>query len=154
MNKKGLNKEEDLEIILEYYNRPQKKCKEIVALSLPTYKTIKLSEQLKWLYTTPANDRISQVELYALQQEIARLKAIKTLNKECRKVAKLPIGITSRPCPCCKKWERKLHYCSHQFCDKPCRKKTEFLVKLKQRAEKRLQALSISDVRNINRKFF
>ena len=33
------------------------------------------------------------------------------------------VGVSSQPCPCCKKMEKKKHECSHEFCESNCSKK-------------------------------
>lgn len=40
----------------------------------------------------------------------------------------MPLGVMSKPCTCCRKWEKKKHWCSHQFCLKPCRKQDEMFT--------------------------
>ncbi len=33
------------------------------------------------------------------------------------------VGISTSPCPCCKKLEKRKHECTHEFCDASCNKK-------------------------------
>ena len=61
-------------------------------------------------------------EIEGLDQEIKRLKEVKALHREYRRFANMPIGVMSKPCLCCRGWSKKKHFCSHIFCDKPCRK--------------------------------
>lgn len=51
------------------------------------------------------------------------------MHKEFRRHAQMPLGVMSKPCTCCRKWEKKKHWCSHQFCLKPCRKQDEIFTK-------------------------
>lgn len=67
-------------------------------------------------------------EIEALELELMRLKEAKVIHKEFRRYAQLPLGVMSKPCTCCRKWEKKKHWCSHHFCLKPCRKQEEIFV--------------------------
>ena len=40
----------------------------------------------------------------------------------------MPLGVMSKPCTCCRSWEKKKHWCSHEFCLKPCRKQAEQML--------------------------
>ena len=91
-------------------------------------------------------------EIQGLELEIIRLKELKVVNRELRKICKMPSlkgdrggklgekglgggrdGTGGKLCPCCKKWERKNHNCPHTHCLKPCKKLDEFVAKLKKR---------------------
>ncbi len=93
------------------------------------YKGTLLPYHLRWIFSNSnKNNEISLVqEVKALETEIIRLKQMKILSREFRRIA----GITqahpnSKPCPCCRKTEMKNHPCSHNFCDTNCvRKKVE-----------------------------
>lgn len=74
-------------------------------------------------------------EIHALDQEIKRLKEVKAIHKEFRRYVEMPriifkyvifqtavVGVMARPCICCRGWSKKKHYCSHEFCEKPCKK--------------------------------
>lgn len=74
-------------------------------------------------------------EIQALDSEIKRLKELKAIHKEFRRYVEMPskivylifnvVGVMSRPCACCRGWSKKKHYCSHEFCEKPCKKQEE-----------------------------
>ena len=53
---------------------------------------------------------------------------MKSMNREFRKISGLPFGVSSTPCPCCKKLERKKHDCTHEFCEPNCSKKKSELT--------------------------
>ena len=61
-------------------------------------------------------------EIHALDLEVKRLKEVKAIHKEYRRFVEMPIGVMSRPCPCCRGWNKRKHPCSHEFCPKPCKK--------------------------------
>ena len=68
-------------------------------------------------------------EIEGLENEINRLKCLKLINRECRKIAGLPFGITTNFCQCCHLFEKKKHDCSHKYCNDNCpRKKAEELM--------------------------
>jgi hypothetical protein len=92
------------------------------------YKGNYLPYHLRWIFgNSTKNNEISLVqEIKAIETEIVRLKQIKVLNREFRKIAGLPYGLSSKICPCCKKIENKGHECPHSYCDENCiRKKAE-----------------------------
>lgn len=92
-------------------------------IDMPYYKCIQLPEHLKWINVHgKANEIQLMQEIEALDTEIKRLKEAKALHKEYRRFACMPIGVMSKPCQCCRGWSKKKHFCSHQFCDKPCKK--------------------------------
>lgn len=93
------------------------------ALDLPFYKGIQLPQHLKWI-TVQSRATESQLmqEIHALDLEVRRLKEAKALHKEYRRYVEMPIGVMSRPCVCCRGWNKRKHPCSHDFCDKPCKK--------------------------------
>ena len=93
------------------------------ALDLPFYKGIQLPHHLKWI-TVQSRATESQLmqEIHALDLEVKRLKEVKALHKEYRRYVEMPIGVMSRPCVCCRGWNKRKHLCSHEFCDKPCKK--------------------------------
>mmetsp|Transcript_27075 Transcript_27075/g.20257 ORF Transcript_27075/g.20257 Transcript_27075/m.20257 type:complete len:92 (+) Transcript_27075:757-1032(+) len=78
-------------------------------------------------------------EIHALDQEIKRLKEVKAIHKEFRRYVEMPLGVMSRPCPCCRGWSKKKHYCSHEFCEKPCKKQEEQLGQPKPAKESLIQ---------------
>lgn len=84
------------------------------------YKGIYLSYHLRWIFSNSIkSNEISLVqEIKALETEIVRLKQMKLLNREFRKKAGLPYGMTTSYCNCCNKLERTTHDCSHLFCIK------------------------------------
>lgn len=62
------------------------------------------------------------------------MKSLKTINREYRKIANLPsnlnyykyfilVGISTKPCSCCRKLEKRKHTCTHEFCNTNCTKK-------------------------------
>ena len=97
------------------------------------YKGQFLPYHLRWIFgNSMKNNEISLVqEVKALETEIIRLKQMKLLNREFRKIAGLPYGITSKLCSCCKKMERSNHDCSHLYCEgeKCTKKKNEEIIK-------------------------
>ena len=80
-------------------------------------------------------------EIDALEIELKRLKEVKAINKEFRRFACMPIGVMSKPCPCCRGWTKKKHLCTHQFCDaKICKKKEQdFAIQSANQEEENIQ---------------
>jgi hypothetical protein len=92
------------------------------------YKGNYLPYHLRWIFgnSTKTNEISLVQEIKAIETEIVRLKQIKVLNRDFRKIAGLPYGVSSKICPCCKKIENKGHECPHSYCDETCiRKKAE-----------------------------
>eukprot|EP00347_Sterkiella_histriomuscorum_P022990 403336376 len=136
----------ELEKILRDYNnesRSGKKKQDFVMdrpLDLSYYKGIQLPQHLNWVSIyTKQNESVLMQEIYALDLEIKRLKELKAMHKEFRRYVEMPIGVMSRPCPCCKGWSKKKHYCNHEFCEKPCRKQEEPLGQPKPAKESIIQ---------------
>lgn len=124
----------ELEKILRDYNnevRIKKNPKKYQKpFDLPYYKGVQLPQHLKWVTLTGSlyskvNEVTLQHEIDALELEIMRLKEAKIIHKELRRVVQMPLGVMSRPCTCCRKWEKKKHWCSHEYCPKPCRKQCD-----------------------------
>ena len=66
----------------------------------------------------------------------------------------MPIGVMARPCQCCRGWSKKKHSCTHQFCDKPCKKQEAEasgvpLVETKQTDPQSKQSLIQQQIRNV-----
>ena len=120
--KKNLKPREDLKSTFTLKNlrfKPQK------------YKGSFLPYHLRWIFNNnvKSNEIVLLNEIEGLENEINRLKALKLINRECRKLAGLPFGITTTFCQCCHLFERKKHDCSHKFCNDNCpRKKSEELM--------------------------
>lgn len=92
-------------------------------IDMPYYKCIQLPEHLKWINVHGKTNEIQLLqEIEALDTEIKRLKEVKALHKEYRRFACMPIGVMSKPCQCCRGWSKKKHFCTHQYCEKPCKK--------------------------------
>ena len=95
------------------------------------YKGSFLPYHLRWIFNNnvKSNEIVLLNEIEGLENEINRLKALKLLNRECRKLAGLPFGITTNFCQCCHLLEKKKHDCSHKYCNDNCpRKKQDELV--------------------------
>ena len=95
------------------------------------YKGSFLPYHLRWIFNNnvKSNEIVLLNEIESLENEINRLKALKLLNRECRKLAGLPFGITTNFCQCCHLLEKKKHDCSHKYCNDNCpRKKAEELM--------------------------
>ena len=120
--KKTLKPREDLKSSFTLKNlrfKPQK------------YKGSFLPYHLRWIFNNnvKTNEIVLLNEIEGLENEINRLKSIKIINRECRKIAGLPFGISTNFCQCCHLFEKKKHECSHKFCSENCpRKKAEELM--------------------------
>ena len=120
--KKTLKPREDLKSSFTLKNlrfKPQK------------YKGSFLPYHLRWIFNNnvKTNEIVLLNEIEGLENEINRLKSIKIINRECRKIAGLPFGISTNFCQCCHLFEKKKHDCSHKFCNENCpRKKAEELM--------------------------
>lgn len=97
----------------------------------PFYKGVQLPQHLKWItVNAKANESVLMQEIVALDAEAKRLKEVRAIHKEYRRYTEMPIGLMSKPCPCCNGWNKKKHPCSHEYCEKPCkRQETENLQK-------------------------
>ena len=94
------------------------------------YKGAYLPYHLRWIFgNSIKNNEISLVqEIKALETEVLRLKQIKLLNKEFRKVSGMhKYNVASgKLCLCCNKVEPANHFCVHSCCEDNCvRKKVE-----------------------------
>ena len=120
--KKNLKPREDLKSSFTLKNlrfKPQK------------YKGSFLPYHLRWIFNNnvKTNEIVLLQEIEGLENEINRLKCLKLVNRECRKIAGLPFGITTNFCQCCHLFEKKKHDCSHKYCNNNCpRKKAEELM--------------------------
>jgi hypothetical protein len=120
--KKNLKPREDLKSSFTLKNlrfKPQK------------YKGSFLPYHLRWIFNNnvKSNEIVLLNEIEGLENEIYRLKSLKLINRECRKLAGLPFGITTNFCQCCHLFEKKKHDCSHKFCNDSCpRKKADELM--------------------------
>ena len=120
--KKNLKPREDLKSTFTLKNlrfKPQK------------YKGSFLPYHLRWIFNNnvKSNEIVLLNEIEGLENEINRLKCLKLINRECRKIAGLPFGITTNFCQCCHLFEKKKHDCSHKYCNDNCpRKKAEELM--------------------------
>ena len=120
--KKNLKPREDLKSSFTLKNlrfKPQK------------YKGSFLPYHLRWIFNNnvKTNEIVLLQEIEGLENEINRLKCLKLINRECRKIAGLPFGITTNFCQCCHLFEKKKHDCSHKYCNNNCpRKKAEELM--------------------------
>ena len=110
------------------------------------YKGNHLPYHLRWILNNnvKSNEFVLFNEIEALEHEISRLKTMKLINRECRKIAKLPFGICTNFCQCCHLVEKKKHNCTHQYCGPNCpRKKLDEtmmnLVKSNQLKEKEMK---------------
>ena len=95
------------------------------------YKGSFLPYHLRWIFNNnvKSNEIILLNEIEGLENEINRLKGLKLINRECRKLSGLPFGITTNFCQCCHLFEKKKHDCSHKYCNDNCpRKKQDELV--------------------------
>ena len=114
--KKNLKPREDIKSSFTLKNlrfKPQK------------YKGSFLPYHLRWIFNNnvKTNEIVLLHEIEGLEHEINRLKCLKLINRECRKIAGLPFGITTNFCQCCHLFEKKKHDCSHKYCNNNCPKK-------------------------------
>ena len=114
--KKNLKPREDLKSSFTLKNlrfKPQK------------YKGSFLPYHLRWIFNNnvKTNEIVLLHEIEGLEHEINRLKCLKLVNRECRKISGLPFGITTTFCQCCHLFEKKKHDCSHKYCNNTCNKK-------------------------------
>ena len=114
--KKNLKPREDLKSSFTLKNlrfKPQK------------YKGSFLPYHLRWIFNNnvKTNEIVLLHEIEGLEYEINRLKCLKLVNRECRKISGLPFGITTTFCQCCHLFEKKKHDCSHKYCNNSCNKK-------------------------------
>ena len=114
--KKNLKPREDLKSSFTLKNlrfKPQK------------YKGSFLPYHLRWIFNNnvKTNEIVLLHEIEGLEHEINRLKCLKLVNRECRKISGLPFGITTTFCQCCHLFEKKKHDCSHKYCNNSCNKK-------------------------------
>ena len=120
--KKNIKPREDLKTTFTLKNlrfKPQK------------YKGSFLPYHLRWIFNNnvKSHEIVLLNEIEGLENEISRLKSLKLINRECRKLAGLPFGITTNFCQCCHLFEKKKHNCSHKYCNDKCpRKKAEELM--------------------------
>jgi len=107
-------------LLRDYNNEPrQKRAKKVYLekpFDLPYYKGIQIPYHLKWLTLySRTNESVLMQEIEALELELMRLKEAKVIHKEYRRYAQMPLGVLSKPCTCCRKWEKKKNWCSHQY---------------------------------------
>ena len=96
------------------------------------YKGNYLPYHLRWIFNNnvKSNEIVLLNEIEALENEISRLKKMKIVNRECRKISGLPFGVSTIFCNCCHLVEKKKHNCSHKFCNENCpKKKTDEMMK-------------------------
>ena len=144
--KKNIKPREDLKSSFTLKNlrfKPQK------------YKGSFLPYHLRWIFNNnvKTNEIVLLQEIEGLENEINRLKCLKLVNRECRKIAGLPFGITTNFCQCCHLFEKKKHDCSHKYCNNNCpRKKAEELMQnlLKSTKLKQTNDNNINNKININ----
>lgn len=138
---KDIDVEEEMKVLERMGERKIMKPREELAQSTFTLKNLKFRPQkykgnylpyhLRWIFSNnvKSNEIVLLHEIEGLENEISRLKKMKMLNRECRKIAKLPFGISTNLCQCCHKMERKKHECTHLFCGPGCpRKKAEEIM--------------------------
>ena len=141
---KDIDVEEEMKYIDKFTDRKILKPREELAQSFFTLKNLKFRPQkykgnylpyhLRWIFSNnvKSNEIVLLHEIEALENEISRLKKMKMINRECRKIAKLPFGVSTNLCQCCHKMERKKHDCNHLFCGENCarRKAEEIMMNL------------------------
>ena len=96
------------------------------------YKGNYLPYHLRWIFNNnvKSNEIVLLNEIEALENEISRLKKMKIVNRECRKISGLPFGVSTIYCNCCHLVEKKKHNCSHKFCNENCpKKKTDEMMR-------------------------
>lgn len=138
---KDIDVEEEMKVLERMGERKIIKPREELAQSSFTLKNLKFRPQkykgnylpyhLRWIFSNnvKSNEIVLVHEIDGLENEISRLKKMKMINRECRKIAKLPFGISTNLCQCCHKMERKKHECTHLFCTPGCpRKKAEEIM--------------------------
>eukprot|EP00831_Metopus_contortus_P014154 TRINITY_DN1583_c0_g1_i2.p2 TRINITY_DN1583_c0_g1~~TRINITY_DN1583_c0_g1_i2.p2 ORF type:complete len:247 (-),score=42.37 TRINITY_DN1583_c0_g1_i2:58-798(-) len=146
-NQNAINQDSELERILEMYNKsPPKKTKNnpSAVFAVLQRSAVASSSQMDHNYLQSFGQYAPGRNCCAREGSGA-LERNQTFNREYRKIAGFPIGVLSKPCQCCKKWERKFHMCSHLYCPKPCKKMELFIYKLRKRAKRKLNALGITD---------
>ena len=124
------------------------------------YKGNYLPYHLRWIFNNnvKSNEIVLLNEIEALENEISRLKKMKIVNRECRKISGLPFGISTIFCNCCHLVEKKKHNCSHKFCNENCpKKKTDEMMKnlvkeslLMKEKEKKNKELNETNENNFN----
>ena len=146
--KKNLKPREDLKSSFTLKNlrfKPQK------------YKGSFLPYHLRWIFNNnvKTNEIVLLNEIEGLENEINRLKTLKLINRECRKIAGLPYGITTNFCQCCHLFEKKKHDCSHKYCNDNCQKKKveELMSNLLKNNKSKEYKDNISKDKNIKKLF-
>jgi len=146
--KKNIKPREDLKSSFTLKNlrfKPQK------------YKGSFLPYHLRWIFNNnvKTNEIVLLNEIEGLENEINRLKILKLINRECRKIAGLPYGITTNFCQCCHLFEKKKHDCSHKYCNDNCPKKKveELMSNLLKNSKLKEYKDNISKDKNIKKLF-
>ena len=116
--KKNIKPREDLKSSFTLKNlrfKPQK------------YKGSFLPYHLRWIFNNnvKTNEIVLLQEIEGLENEINRLKCLKLVNRECRKLAGFPFGINTIFCQCCRLFDKKKHDCTHKYCNNNCSKKKQ-----------------------------
>ena len=159
---KDIDVEEDMKVLERMNERKILKPREELAHSSFTLKNLKFRPQkykgnylpyhLRWIFSNnvKSNEIVLLHEIEGLENEISRLKKMKMINRECRKLAKLPFGINANLCQCCHKLEKKKHECNHLYCGPGCpRKKADEAMANYMNAAKQI-ALTQSNNNNNN----
>ena len=146
--KKNLKPREDLKSSFTLKNlrfKPQK------------YKGSFLPYHLRWIFNNnvKTNEIVLLHEIEGLEHEINRLKCLKLVNRECRKISGLPFGITTTFCQCCHLFEKKKHDCSHKYCNNSCNKKKleevmQSIIKSNNKLKQMNNNININDNNGIN----
>ena len=146
--KKNLKPREDLKSSFTLKNlrfKPQK------------YKGSFLPYHLRWIFNNnvKTNEIVLLHEIEGLEHEINRLKCLKLVNRECRKISGLPFGITTTFCQCCHLFEKKKHDCSHKYCNNSCNKKKleevmQSIIKSNNKLKQINNNININDNNGIN----
>ena len=146
--KKNLKPREDLKSSFTLKNlrfKPQK------------YKGSFLPYHLRWIFNNnvKTNEIVLLHEIEGLEHEINRLKCLKLVNRECRKISGLPFGITTTFCQCCHLFEKKKHDCSHKYCNNSCNKKKleevmQSIIKSNNKLKQMNNNININDNNSIN----
>ena len=140
--KKNLKPREDLKSSFTLKNlrfKPQK------------YKGSFLPYHLRWIFNNnvKTNEIVLLHEIEGLENEINRLKCLKLINRECRKIAGLPFGINTIFCQCCHLFDKKKHDCSHKYCNNNCsKKKAEELMQSLLKSNNKLKQTNNDNLNN------
>jgi hypothetical protein len=160
---KDIDVEEDMKVLERMNERKILKPREELAHSSFTLKNLKFRPQkykgnylpyhLRWIFSNnvKSNEIVLLHEIEGLENEISRLKKMKMINRECRKLAKLPFGINANLCQCCHKLEKKKHECNHLYCGPGCpRKKADEAMANYMNAAKQMVLAQSNNINNNN----